>query len=104
ATTAYPAAKEAVEGFTRSIAAAYASRGLRANVIAPGLVESAMSHRAAQHPEIMRFVKRKQPLDGGRIGQPEDVTGAALYFLSDESRFCTGQVLSVDGGWTVSGA
>jgi NAD(P)-dependent dehydrogenase (short-subunit alcohol dehydrogenase family) len=63
-----------------------------------------MSRRAAEDAEIMDFVKSKQPLDGGRIGQPEDVVGAALYFLSDASRFCTGQVLSLDGGWCVSGA
>ncbi|HWB07578.1 MAG TPA: SDR family oxidoreductase [Verrucomicrobiales bacterium] len=102
-TVAYPAAKAAVEGFTRSIAAAYAPHGIRANVIAPGLVETPMSHRAAESAEIMEFVRTKQPLDGGRIGQPEDVTGAALYFLSDDSRFCTGQVLAVDGGWSGGG-
>ncbi len=104
ATIAYPAAKAAMEGFTRTVAATYAPRGIRANVIAPGLVETPMSRRAAENPDIMKFVRNKQPLDGGRIGHPEDVAAAALYFLSDESRFCTGQVLAVDGGWSVSGA
>ena len=104
ATIAYASAKAAVEGFTRSIAAAYAPHGIRANVLAPGLVDTPMSRRAAGSEYIMAFVKMKQPLDGGRIGHPEDVTGAALYFLSEASRFCTGQVLAVDGGWSVSGA
>lgn len=103
-TIAYASAKAAVEGFTRSLAGCYAPQGIRANVIAPGLVETPMSQRAAGNAAIMEFVRTKQPLDGGRIGQPDDVTGAALYFLSDASRFCTGQVLAVDGGWSVSGA
>jgi len=51
---------------------------------------------------IMNFVKTKQPLDGGRIGQPEDCDAAALLLLSPDSQFITGQVLAVDGGWTVS--
>jgi len=104
ATIAYASAKAAVEGFTRSLAASYAGNGIRANVIAPGLVETPMSQRAAGNADIIEFVRQKQPLDGGRIGRPDDVTGAALYFLSDASRFCTGQVLAVDGGWSVSGA
>jgi len=50
----------------------------------------------------MTFIKTKQPLDGGRIGQPEDCDAAALLLLSPDSKFITGQVLAVDGGWTVS--
>lgn len=103
-TIAYASAKAAVEGFTKSLAACYAAQNIRANVIAPGLIATPMSRRAAENPEILEFVRRKQPLDGGRMGQPGDITGAALYFLSPASRFCTGQVLAVDGGWSVSGA
>lgn len=103
-TVAYASAKAAMEGFTRAIAAAYAERNIRANVVAPGLVETPMSSRAAENPEILSFVHRKQPLDGGRMGRPDDLTGAVLYLLSDAARFCTGQVLTVDGGWTLSGA
>jgi NAD(P)-dependent dehydrogenase (short-subunit alcohol dehydrogenase family) len=47
-------------------------------------------------------MKTKQPLDGGRMGQPEDFDAAAVFFMSDASKFVTGQVLSVDGGWSVS--
>ena len=72
------------------------------NVIAPALVETPMSKRAAGNEAIMRFVRTKQPLDGGRIGAPEDLDGAALFLLSRQSHFITGQVLAVDGGWTVS--
>jgi NAD(P)-dependent dehydrogenase (short-subunit alcohol dehydrogenase family) len=61
-----------------------------------------MSQRAQADPEIMQFISSKQPLDGGRMGRPNDLDAAAAYFLSDESGFVTGQVLSVDGGWCVS--
>jgi NAD(P)-dependent dehydrogenase (short-subunit alcohol dehydrogenase family) len=50
----------------------------------------------------MDYIAGKQPLDGGRIGKPADLDGAAVYFMSDNSKFTTGQVLSVDGGWSVS--
>ena len=101
-THAYAAAKSAAIGFTRSLAAYYASNGIRVNLLAPALVETPMSTRAAGDEAIMAFIKTKQPLDGGRIGQPSDLDGAAVYFLSDSSRFTTGQVLYVDGGWDLS--
>lgn len=102
ATHAYAAAKAAVVGFTKSIAASYAARNIRCNVLAPALIETPMSERATRDETIQRFIKTKQPLDGGRIGQPADLDAAAVYFLSDASRFTTGQVLAVDGGWCVS--
>ncbi len=102
ATHAYAATKSAVIGFTKSIAAYYAPQGIRVNILAPALVETPMARRAAEDEAIQRFVKTKQPLDGGRIGHPEDLDGAAVYFMSDASRFTTGQVLAVDGGWGIS--
>ena len=101
-THAYAASKAAVEGFTKSIAAYYASYGIRINTLAPGLIESPMSARAASDPGIMAFIQTKQPLGNGRIGLPDDLTGAAVYFMSDYSAFTTGQILSVDGGWSIS--
>ena len=101
-THVYAAAKSAVVGFTQSIAAYYASKQIRFNVIAPALVESPMSQRAAEDEAIKQFIKSKQPLDGGRIGRPEDLDELALYLLSDHSKFVTGQVIAVDGGWSLS--
>ena len=101
-THAYAAAKSAVIGFSKSIAAYYAQHNIRINVIAPALVETPMAQRAANDETILQFIKTKQPLDGGRIGKPEDLDGLAVYFMSDYSRFTTGQVISVDGGWEVS--
>ena len=101
-THAYAAAKSAAIGFTRSVAAYYANDNIRVNLLAPGLVETPMAQRAANDENILSFIKTKQPLDGGRIGSPSDLDGAAVYFMSDHSKFTTGQVLSVDGGWSIS--
>lgn len=101
-THAYAAAKSAVVGFTKSIAAYYAKDNIRINLLAPALVETPMSQRASDDIVIQDFIKTKQPLDGGRNGRPEDLDGAAVYFMSDSSRFTTGQTLYVDGGWEVS--
>ena len=102
ATHAYASTKSAALGFTRSLAAYYAPHQIRFNLIVPALVETPMSQRAATDERIMNFIKTKQPLDGGRIGRPEDLDAAVVFFLSDASRFCTGQVLTIDGGWSVT--
>lgn len=101
-THVYAAAKAGILGFTRSVAACYANRNIRANVIAPALVETPMARRAAGDQAILDFIHTKQPLDGGRIGQPRDCDGAAVFLLSPSAAFITGQVLAVDGGWEVS--
>lgn len=101
-THAYAATKSAVIGFTRSVAAYYAKNNIRINVIAPALVETPMAQRAAEDETILSFITTKQPLDGGRIGHPSDLDGLAVYFMSNQSKFTTGQLVAVDGGWTVS--
>jgi NAD(P)-dependent dehydrogenase (short-subunit alcohol dehydrogenase family) len=101
-THSYAAAKAAVIGLSRSLAACYAKDNIRINVIAPGLIETPMAQRAATDPDIMGYIRKKQPLGGGRIGKPEDLDKAACYFMSDNSNFTTGQVLAIDGGWSVS--
>jgi NAD(P)-dependent dehydrogenase (short-subunit alcohol dehydrogenase family) len=101
-THAYAAAKAAIIGFSRSIAGYYAKNDIRINVIAPALVETPMAQRAANDENILSFIKTKQPLDGGRIGKAGDCDGIAVYFMSEQSRFTTGQVVAVDGGWSVS--
>ena len=102
ATHAYAAAKAAVIGLTKSCAAYYAREGIRFNALAPALVETPMSRRAAEDSAIMSYIASKQPLDGGRIGRASDADAAIVYFLSDEAKFVTGQVLAIDGGWSVS--
>jgi NAD(P)-dependent dehydrogenase (short-subunit alcohol dehydrogenase family) len=101
-THAYAAAKSAVIGFTKSVAAYYAKDNIRVNIIAPALVETPMAQRASKDEQILVFIKSKQPLDGGRVGHPDDLDGLSVYFMSDQSKFTTGQVVSVDGGWSIS--
>lgn len=101
-TFAYAAAKSAIVGMTKAAASYYAADNIRFNVVAPGLVDTPMARRAAADEQIMSFIKTKQPLDGGRIGEPADLDAAVVYLLSDQSRFVTGQVLAIDGGWGVS--
>jgi len=101
-THAYAAAKSAIMGFSKSIASYYARNNIRINVIAPGLVETPMAQRAANDEKILAFIHTKQPLDSGRIGKSEDLDGLAVYFMSDLSKFTTGQVVAVDGGWGIS--
>ena len=100
-THVYAAAKAAVIGFSKSAAAYYAPSNIRVNVIAPALVDTPMARRAINDEAILKFIRTKQPLDGGRAGVPPDCDAAAVWLMSDESRFVTGQVLAIDGGWSV---
>ena len=102
ATHAYATAKSGIIGLTKSTAAYYASRNIRINALAPSLIDTPMSKRAKANDEIMDFIKSKQPLDGGRIGLPSDLNGAAVFLMSDAAKFITGQVLAIDGGWSLS--
>ncbi|MFB3133361.1 MAG: SDR family NAD(P)-dependent oxidoreductase, partial [Rhodothermales bacterium] len=100
ATHAYAASKGGIISFTRAVASYYAPRGIRANVICPGLIRTAMSRRAQANDELRARLRHLQPLTGD-FGQPLDVAHAALYLASDQAAFVTGAVLTVDGGWTV---
>jgi NAD(P)-dependent dehydrogenase (short-subunit alcohol dehydrogenase family) len=100
ATHAYAASKGAVISLTRSIASYYGPRGIRANVICPGLIATPMSKRAQESQRIRARLPQLHPLTGD-FGSPQDVAQAALYLASDVSSFVTGAVLTVDGGWTV---
>lgn len=101
ATVGYAASKGAIEAMSRSAAAYYAPAGIRINVIAPALVATAMSARAQTNPDIMQYVARKQPLSCGLLCA-EDVAKAACFLLRRDSSPITGQVITVDGGWSVS--
>ena len=100
ATHAYAASKGGIISLTRAMAAFYAPHGIRVNVICPGLIATSLSQRAQDSPIIRQRLSDLQPLTGD-FGQPEDVAHAALYLASDQARFVTGAVLTVDGGWTV---
>jgi NAD(P)-dependent dehydrogenase (short-subunit alcohol dehydrogenase family) len=97
-THAYATSKAGIIGLTRAIAAHYAQQHLRANVIAPGLIDTQMAARTKANHALLEQVAFWQPL--GAIGQARDVAEAAVFLASDESKFITGVVLPVDGGWT----
>jgi 3-oxoacyl-[acyl-carrier protein] reductase len=100
-TTSYSAAKAALIALTRSIAVDYAGRGVTVNAIAPGLIVTDMTRERLQGNQRYRtLMLDSTPL--GRPGSPEDVAGAALFLASDDATFITGQVLTVDGGWSAS--
>ncbi len=96
---AYSAAKAGILNLTRSLAVRYGPFGVRANAIAPGTLRTpAWEHRRQEDPEIFERVAKWYPL--GRIGEPEDVAGAALFLASDEAAWISGVVLPIDGGLT----
>lgn len=101
ATAAYAASKGAIEAMSVAAAAYYAPFGIRINVIAPGLVRTPMSARAQANPQIADYMSHKQPLTKGMLSA-EDVAKTACFFLREDSSPITGQIIPVDGGWTVS--
>jgi 3-oxoacyl-[acyl-carrier protein] reductase len=93
----YCAAKAGILGFTRSLARELVSRKIRVNAIAPGWIDTEF---VAPLAEVRQMIAFQTPM--GRLGDADDVAWAAVYLASDESKFVTGQVLSPNGGWTMS--
>lgn len=102
-THGYATAKGAQLALVRAAAAQYAPDHIRVNAIQPGLVRTPMSVRVQEDDELLSYLAAKQPLVGGLI-PPEDIANAALFLLSDESRYITGQAVAVDGGWSMTEA
>jgi NAD(P)-dependent dehydrogenase (short-subunit alcohol dehydrogenase family) len=100
-TVAYAASKGAIIAMSRTMAAGYAKNRIRVNVIAPSLVHTPMSARASEDPEILEFMKQKQPLLQGVI-PATDVASICMFLLTDLSRAMTGEVVKVDAGWSAA--
>jgi 3-oxoacyl-[acyl-carrier protein] reductase len=92
--TNYSASKAGIIGFTKALARELGSRGVRANVVAPGYVRTQLTEVLPE--ELQGAMLANTPL--GRLGDPEDVAGAVRFLCSDEASFITGEVLLVDGG------
>lgn len=101
ATHAYSTSKSAIIGLSHAMAAYYAPQKIRVNVIAPGLTRTPMSQRAQENQAILDLMRIKQPLSEDLI-DAEDVARAAVFMLSDQARYMTGEVLTVDAGWNIS--
>ncbi len=96
---AYGSSKAGVAQLTKSLAAAWASDGIRVNAIAPGFIITEQSARARQDPEFTKSIETRTPM--ARWGMPEDIVGAALFLASDAAAFVTGVCIPVDGGYSV---
>lgn len=101
----YAACKGGLVAFSKTIAREHSRHGITVNVVCPGPTDTALFaeyKEGAGNPEkLMEALTRSIPL--GRIGQPDDLPGAILFFASDDAAFVTGQVLSVSGGLTMNG-
>ncbi|QCR39423.1 dehydrogenase [Microbacterium sp. SGAir0570] len=96
--TAYSASKAGVHGLGRTVAAAYADRGIRVNTVQPAYTETPLVSAISDDPESRAAIVSRIPV--GRAGTPADVTGIMVYLASDEGSFATGATFSVDGGMT----
>ena len=97
---AYSAAKSGIVGLSKHMAAQYGPRGIRTNVVAPGVLETPMTAYAWDNPRFRRMNFDMTPLN--RTGTAKDAAHAIHFLLSDAARFINGQVLAVDGGWTAT--
>jgi len=95
--TAYAASKAAILGAAKSIAREYASRNITVNAVAPGFIETDMTHGMTD--QMKDYILKVTPL--GRVGSAKDVASAVAYLASDEAGYVTGQVLRVNGGMYV---
>jgi 3-oxoacyl-[acyl-carrier protein] reductase len=97
---AYTSTKHALLGFTRQLAYDYAAKGIRANAICPGLIETGMTRPLLKDPEsgARKFVEETP---SQTWGQPEEVAKLAAFLASDDAPFINGAHVSIDGGWTI---
>ncbi len=93
--TSVSASKGAIEGFAKSLAAEYAPK-LRVNVVAPSLVDTPLSSRLLNNDKKREAMAERHPLK--RVGTPEDIANIAVFLLSEDSSWMTGQIIGVDGG------
>ena len=96
----YAMTKSAVISMTRTLAMELGAGGIRVNAIAPGLIETKFAQVLVDNDEIRSSIVNRTAL--GRVGQPRDIAGGAVFLASDESDYLTGDVMVIDGGWTIT--
>ena len=97
--TAYSASKAGIHGLARTVAAAYADRGIRINTVVPGYTETSLVTAISSDPAARSAIVGRIPM--GRAGAPRDVEGIMVFLASDDSAFATGALFAVDGGMTI---
>ena len=98
---AYSISKAGIIMLTRQLALELGRLNIRVNTLAPGVVKTSFNENIWKDPKIAEHLSRTIPL--GRMAEPEDIAGAALFLASDESRYVTGDILTVNGGWQPGG-
>src|SRR6478736_1410481 len=96
--TAYSASKAGIHGLARTVAAAYADRGIRVNTVVPAYTETSLVTTITSDPEARAGIIGRIPL--GRAGAPDDVSGIMVFLASEDGAFATGALFAVDGGMT----
>ena len=94
----YASSKAGVASLTRSLAGAYAERGIRVNAVAPGFIRTEQSRPAYENPSHREAVLKRTPMN--RWGEPDDIVGPVLFLASPLARFVTGAIVPVDGGYS----
>ena len=94
--------KAALEQMTRQLAVEWGARGVRVNAVAPGTIRTDMIRALLDKPGYIDTIKHNTPV--GRLGEPADVAAAIVFLASDEARHISGQILTIDGGQTITRA
>ena len=95
----YNASKAAVHMLTKSLASEFAASGVRVNAVAPGYIRTAMTQGGLDNPQWSKVWLDMTPM--GRVGEPEEVAQAVLFLASDVSSYITGEIMTIDGGYTL---
>jgi len=96
----YCASKAGINLLVKSMSISLGPHGITCNAVLPGTVETDINREALADPAVRDYWSKRAPL--GRLGQPEDIAGPVLFFASDDSEWCTGSMLVVDGGTSVN--
>lgn len=99
---AYAISKAADYQIVRNLAVEWSAKGIRANTIAPGLIKTDFAKALWENPKALGYVEKITPC--GRMGEPDDIAGVAVFLASDAARYLTGQTIVVDGGMTIGDA
>ncbi|MGE2836174.1 SDR family NAD(P)-dependent oxidoreductase [Mycobacterium sp. SMC-4] len=97
AVPAYSSSKAGMVAFTKNLSRRWVDDGIRVNAVAPGLIDTRMTHPVLEIPELLEIEMRHTPM--GRMGMPDEISPAVLFLCSDAARYVTGTTVAVDGGY-----
>ncbi|MGE2729610.1 SDR family NAD(P)-dependent oxidoreductase [Mycolicibacterium vaccae] len=97
AVPAYSSSKAGMVAFTKNLSRRWVDDGIRVNAVAPGLIDTRMTHPVLEIPELLEVEMRHTPM--GRMGMPDEISPAVLFLCSDAARYVTGTTVAVDGGY-----